>query len=78
MACPGMGWTFIISIVVLLLVFAALMAVIARMRRDTGGGFGPTELSDGSITSQPTGYPEDAEGSARKPDPASNEAADYK
>ncbi|MDX1584450.1 MAG: hypothetical protein R3338_12700 [Thermoanaerobaculia bacterium] len=73
-----MGWTFIIAVVGVLIGFAALMAVISRMRRDTGGGFGPTELSDGSITSEPTGYPEDADGSSRKPDAAANEAADYK
>ncbi len=73
-----MGWPFIISLVVILLAFGALLAVLGVMRRKTGGGLGPTEFSDGSISAGPTGYPEDSSGSGHKIDPISNDAADYK
>lgn len=73
-----MGWTFIIAVVAILLGFGALLAVIGVLRRRTGGGLGPTEFSDGSISAGPTGYPEDSKGSGQKISPASNDAADYK
>jgi hypothetical protein len=40
-----------------------------------GGGFGPTELSDGSMTIEPTGYPEEMHGHAKKITPTNNNAA---
>lgn len=73
-----MGWTFAIALLAVFVGVAVLMAVIGRLRRNTGGGLGPTEFSDGSITSGPTGYPEDSKGSGKKIDPVSNDAADYK
>lgn len=73
-----MGWSFVIALVAILLGFGALLAVIGVLRRRTGGGLGPTEFSDGSISAGPTGYPEDAEGSGKKISPTSNDAADYK
>lgn len=54
-----------------------LLIVIARMRRQVGGGFGPTERSDGSMTSTPTGYPEDASGHAKVISPTDNKAAKF-
>lgn len=54
--------------------FVVLAAVLARMRRQVGGGWGPTELSDGSITASPTGYPEEMKGSGKKISPLDNEA----
>jgi hypothetical protein len=64
----------------LLAVFLAvvvLLAVMARMRRQVGGGFGPTELSDGHMTTGPTGYPEEMHGNAKTIGPTDNNAADY-
>ena len=46
--------------------FVVLMIVWGRMRRRVGGGFGPTELSDGSMTTTPTGYPEEMRGHGKK------------
>ena len=55
--------------------FVALLAVLARMRRQVGGGFGPTELSDGSMTTGPTGYAEEMHGHGKKISPTDNNAA---
>jgi hypothetical protein len=55
--------------------FVALMAVWARMVRQVGGDFGPTELSDGSMTTTPTGYPEEMHGSGKKISPTDNVGA---
>ncbi len=52
--------------------FVALMVVWARMVRQVGGDFGPTELSDGSMTTTPTGYPEEMHGNAKKIPPLDN------
>ncbi|HEU5163222.1 MAG TPA: hypothetical protein VFV54_08780 [Thermoanaerobaculia bacterium] len=57
--------------------FVILMAVIAVLRRRVGGGFGPTEMSDGSMTTTPTGYPEGQHGSGKTITPAENDAAKY-
>ena len=57
--------------------FVILMAVIAVLRRRVGGGFGPTELSDGSMTTTPTGYPDGQRGSSKAITPAENDAAKY-
>ena len=64
-----------IALVVLFVAVVVLMAVIGRMRRQVGGGLGPTELSDGSITSSPTGYPEEMHGHGKKISPTDNNAA---
>ena len=66
---------FVIGMVVILLAFVALLAVLGRMRRQVGGGFGPTEFSDGSMTTTPTGYPEEMKGSGKKIGPTDNDAA---
>jgi len=55
-----------------------ILALLARWRRQMGGGFGPTELSDGSMTTEPTGYPEEMHGHAKKISPTDNDSADYK
>ena len=66
---------FVIGMVVVLIAFAALLAVLGRMRRQVGGGLGPTELSDGSMTTTPTGYPEEMKGGGKKIAPTDNNAA---
>ncbi len=57
------------------LAFVALLAVWSRWRRQVGGGFGPTEMSDGSMTTTPTGYPEEMSGHGKKIGPTDNNAA---
>jgi hypothetical protein len=52
-----------------------LLIVWTRWRRQTGGGFGPTEFSDGSMTTTPTGYPEEMHGRGKKIGPTDNNAA---
>jgi hypothetical protein len=69
----GMGT--LIGFIVLFVAVAALMAVIGRLRRQVGGGLGPTEFSDGSITSAPTGYPEEMHGHGKTISPTDNNAA---
>jgi uncharacterized membrane protein len=64
-----------IGLVVLFVAVVVLMAVVGRMRRQVGGGIGPTEFSDGSITSSPTGYPEEMKGHGKKIGPTDNNAA---
>lgn len=63
---------FVIGAVALLLAFVALMAVLARMRRQVGGGLGPTERTDGSMTTTPTGYPEEMKGGGKTIGPSDN------
>jgi hypothetical protein len=55
--------------------FCVLMAVLSRMRHQTGGGLGPTEHADGSMTTQPTGYPEEMHGHGKTISPTDNKAA---
>lgn len=64
-----------IAFVLLLVAFAVLMAVWGRWRRQTGGGLGPTEFTDGSMTTTPTGYPEEMKGHGKKIGPTDNSAA---
>jgi hypothetical protein len=52
-----------------------LLIVWSRWRRQMGGGFGPTEFSDGSMTTTPTGYPEEMHGRGKKIAPTANNAA---
>jgi len=57
--------------------FVVLLAVVAVLRRRVGGGFGPTERSDGSMTVSPTGYSEKHEGHGKTIGPTDNNAAKY-
>jgi hypothetical protein len=66
---------FLLGMLAIFIGFVVLMAVWSRWRRQTGGGFGPTEMSDGSMTTTPTGYPEEMHGSGKKIGPTDNNAA---
>ncbi len=66
---------FFIGLIVVFFAFVVLMAVWSRWRRQTGGGWGPTEMSDGSMTTTPTGYPEEMHGGGKKISPTDNNAA---
>ena len=57
--------SFLIAMLVMIVAFFALIAVWARWRRQAGGGWGPQEFSDGSMTVSPTGYPEEMHGHAK-------------
>jgi len=70
-----MSMTLFIGLIAIFVGFALLLAVLGRMRRQVGGGFGPTELSDGSMTTAPTGYPEEMHGRGKKITPTDNNAA---
>ena len=70
-----MNGTFI-GLIALFLVFVVLLVIWSRWRRQMGGGFGPTQFSDGSMTTQPTGYPEEMKGSGKKISPTDNDAAE--
>ncbi|HEX8153058.1 MAG TPA: hypothetical protein VF698_08040 [Thermoanaerobaculia bacterium] len=52
-----------------------LLAIWSRWRRQMGGGWGPTELSDGRMTTTPTGYPEEMHGHAKTISSTDNNAA---
>ncbi len=67
--------TLFIALVVIFVAFAVLLAVLGRMRRQVGGGLGPTEMTDGSMTTTPTGYPEEMKGAGKKIGPTDNRAA---
>lgn len=64
-----------ITIGVLLVAFIALMIVLRRMRRQAGGGWGPTTFADGHMTTTPTGYPEEMKGTGKTISPTDNNAA---
>lgn len=64
--------SFFIGILIVFFGFVALMAVWSRWRRQMGGGFGPTEFSDGSMTTTPKGYPEEMKGDAKVIGPSDN------
>ena len=66
---------FFIGLIAVFVIFAVLMAVWGRMRRQVGGGWGPTEFSDGSMTTTPTGYPEEMHGGGKKISPTDNAGA---
>lgn len=68
---------FFIAALALLVAFGVLLAVWSRWRTQVGGGFGPTEFSDGSLTTGPTGYPEEMHGSGKKITPTDNNAAGF-
>lgn len=67
--------SLIVTLLVIFVAFAVLLAVLGRLRRQVGGGLGPTELSDGSMTTTPTGYPEEMKGAGKKIGPTDNNAA---
>jgi preprotein translocase subunit SecG len=69
--------SLITGFLVVFVLLAVLLVVVARMRHQTGGGLGPTEFSDGSMTTTPTGYPEEMHGSGKKIGPAENKAAKF-
>jgi hypothetical protein len=64
-----------IGLIVAFFALIVLMAVWSRWRRQMGGGWGPTELSDGHMTTTPTGYPEEMHGHGKTISPAENKAA---
>lgn len=64
-----------VALVVLMVAVIALIIVMRRWRRQAGGGFGPQKFSDGSMTTTPTGYPEEMHGHGKKIGPADNNAA---
>ena len=66
-----------IGLMALFLGFVAIVALLALARRQFGGGWGPTELSDGHMTTTPTGYPEEMKGDGKEISPADNRAAKY-
>jgi len=65
----------LIGFIVVFFGFVALLAIWSRWRRQMGGGIGPQELSDGSMTTSPTGYPEEMHGHGKKIGPTDNNAA---
>jgi hypothetical protein len=67
--------SMMIGMIVAFFAFVALLAVWSRWRRQMGGGFGPTERSDGSMTTQATGYPEEMKGNAKVISQTENDAA---
>jgi len=67
--------TLFIGLLALIVTFGVLLAVWSRWRTQMGGGLGPTEFSDGSMTTPPTGYPEEMHGSGKKIRPLNNNAA---
>ena len=69
-----MTGTFI-GLVALFFLFVVLMAIWSRWRRQTGGGLGPTEFTDGSMTTTPTGYPEEMHGHGKKISPTDNNSS---
>ena len=64
-----------IGLLALIVVFGVLLAVWSRWRTQMGGGWGPTEFSDGSMTTTPTGYPEEMHGAGKKISSTDNNAA---
>lgn len=67
----------ITGMILVFFAFVILMAIWSRWRRQTGGGLGPTEMSDGSMTTSPTGYPEEMHGHGKKISPTDNNASHY-
>ncbi|HEX7152185.1 MAG TPA: hypothetical protein VF618_11920 [Thermoanaerobaculia bacterium] len=67
--------SFMIGGVLVILGVCALFIVLGRLRRQVGGGLGPTEFSDGSMTTSPTGYPEEMHGHGKKIGSTDNNAA---
>ena len=64
--------SLMIGLLLAFFAFVALMAVWARYRRQVGGGWGPQEMADGSMTTTPTGYPEEMKGHGKKIPPLDN------
>ena len=66
---------FFVGVIVLFFAFIVLLIVWSRWRHQVGGGWGPTEFSDGSMTTTPTGYPEEMKGHGKTIGPTDNNAA---
>lgn len=65
----------VFAMVAIVIALGALIAVWSRWRRQMGGGMGPQEFSDGSMSTGPTGYPEEMHGHGKKIGPTDNNAA---
>lgn len=52
---PSLGGAILIIAAVTL-----LLILLSRLRRQAGGGMGPTFMSDGSVSVTPKGHPEEA------------------
>ena len=70
-----MTTTTAIALGVLFVAVIVLVAVLGRLRRQTGGGLWPTRFSDGHMTTGPTGYPEEMKGHGKTISPTDNNAA---
>lgn len=70
-----MTTTIAIALGALFVAVIVLIAVIGRLRRQVGGGWGPERFSDGHMTTTPTGYPEEMKGHGKTISPADNNAA---
>ncbi|MFP5246164.1 MAG: hypothetical protein ACLGH0_05675 [Thermoanaerobaculia bacterium] len=66
---------FFWGILAVFFIFVVLMAVWSRWRRQMGGGWGPSEMSDGHMTVTPTGYPEEMKGGGKTIGPTDNNSA---
>ena len=67
--------SLLIGFILVIIAVTALAIVLSRMHRQVGGGLAPTEFSDGSMTTAPTGYPEEMKGHGKKISPTDNNAA---
>ena len=67
--------SLLLGFILVVVAVTALAIVLSRMKRQVGGGFGPTQFSDGSMTTTPTGYPEEMKGHGKKISPTDNNAA---
>lgn len=63
------------GLLALIVAFGVFLALWSRWRTQMGGGWGPTEFSDGSMTTTPTGYPEEMHGAGKKISSTDNNAA---
>jgi hypothetical protein len=67
--------SLLLGFILVIVAVTALAIVLSRMHRQVGGGLAPTEFSDGSMTTTPTGYPEEMKGHGKKISPTDNNAA---
>lgn len=65
----------LLGFILVVVAVTALAIVLSRMHRQVGGGLGPTQFSDGSMTTSPTGYPEEMKGHGKKISSTDNNAA---
>jgi hypothetical protein len=74
----GMANSLMWAGIILFAIFIVFIAVWVRWRHQGGGGYGPTEFSDGSMTITATGYPEEMKGSNKRIEPIDAGSADYR